>query len=142
MDNLIDIKELRIGNYCTLDYPIINNIIQVSAYHILELQKKEITLLPIIITKKWLLEFGFKKGKNNWYSITYFTDCKESVEEMKIDYNIVSNRLAVYDAIEETDMVNILSHPIYTAKKVLYVHKLQNICYSLTEKELSSKANN
>jgi hypothetical protein len=55
---------------------------------------------------------------------------------MKIDYNLISKRLSIYDAIEDTDMVNILSHPIYTSKRLKYVHTLQNLYFALTQKEL------
>lgn len=94
---------------------------------------------PIPLTEEWLLKFGFEKGKHAWFSKKYFTDCDEYAEVMKIDYNISSKRLAIYDAIEETDMVNILSHPIYTGKKVLYIHQLQNLFFALTGEELTIK---
>lgn len=91
---------------------------------------------PIPLTEEILLKFGFDKGKIDWFAKKYFTDCDECAEVMKVDYNLSSKRLAIYDAIEETDMVNILSYPIYTGKRINYVHQLQNLYFALTGEEL------
>ena len=91
---------------------------------------------PIPLTEEWLLKMGFEKSQEEWYTIKYFTDCDLATEQMAISYNLSSNRCAVFDAIEETDIVNILSYPIYTSKKVLYVHTLQNVFFALTGEEL------
>jgi len=96
---------------------------------------------PIKLTDDILFNYGFEKGKNNWFGLKYITNCTEQLEEMKIDYNLISKRLSIYDAIEETDMINILSYPIYAAKKIKYLHELQNIYLSLTGQELSVVAN-
>jgi hypothetical protein len=101
--------------------------------------KERDLILGIPLTEEWLLKFGFEKSQEQWYTIKYFTDCNLATEQMAITYNLSSNRCAVFDAIEETDIVNILSYPIYTSKKVLYVHELQNIYFALTKKELTMK---
>jgi hypothetical protein len=129
---MIQASELRIGNYVEH----VDEIFKVNSRTIHNVSLGHSFLKPIRITEEWLLKFGFEKGKNNWYNIKYFTDCEESLEEMKIDYNLISKRLSIYDAIEDTDMVNILSHPIYTSKRLKYVHTLQNLYFALTQKEL------
>jgi hypothetical protein len=96
-------------------------------------------LYPIPLTEEWLLRMGFEKSQEQWYTIKYFTDCELATEQMAITYNLSSNRCAVFDAIEETDIVNILSYPIYTSKKVLFVHQLQNLYFALTNEELTMK---
>jgi hypothetical protein len=101
------------------------------------LMEENIEHIPL--TKEWLLKFGFYLDKDKWYNIKYFTDYNESIEEMCICINLVSNRCAVFDAIEETDMVNILSYPIMTAKRIYYVHQLQNLYFALTGIELQVK---
>jgi hypothetical protein len=98
-------------------------------------------LYYVKLTEEWLLKFGFYLDKNQWYNIKYFTDCNESTEEMCITINLASNRCAIFDAIEETDMVNILSYPIFTAKRIDYVHQLQNLYFALTGKELTYGGN-
>jgi hypothetical protein len=135
----MNINELRIG--------ICYNWYAEGKYYSMKVEPKDFTndnyknFYPIELSKEILLKYGFVEGKNNWFGLKYFTDCEDVVEEMKIDYNLISKRLSIYDAIEETDMVNILSYPIYAAKKIEYLHELQNIYFSLTSKELSVVAN-
>ena len=153
---MIKEQELRIGNHViyksiqmvmqnkngdweNYEEPHQLHTIQVNADHLKNMETNASHYQPIPLTEEWLLKFGFKESIHNWFGLKYFTECEEHVEEMKIEYNIVSNRLAIYDAIEETDMVNILSYPIYTAKKIQYVHQLQNLYFALTGEELTSK---
>jgi hypothetical protein len=134
---MIKENELRIGNFI--------GSIQSSLIHCVDLDmfcdiKEDETYLdhlkPIPLTEEWLIKMGFEKSQEQWYTIKYFTDCELATEQMAISYNLSSNRCAVFDAIEETDIVNILSYPIYTSKKVLYVHTLQNVFFALTGEEL------
>jgi hypothetical protein len=139
---MIQAKELRIGNLVTKSLKSGNGRkldSRIGCEDIVRIYNNTGSFFydPIPITEEWLLKFGFEKCKNNWYNIKYFTDCEENLEEMKIDYNLMSKRLSIYDAIEDTDMVNILSHPIYTSKRLEYVHTLQNLYFALTQKELS-----
>jgi hypothetical protein len=129
-------NELRLGNL------VLNgggNIKVITPQTISDFDNKLIVLNPIPLTEEWLLKFGFEKSQEQWYTIKYFTDCELATEQMAITYNLSSNRCAVFDAIEETDIVNILSYPIYTSKKVLYVHQLQNLYFALTNEELTMK---
>ena len=127
-------NELRIGNYILLKG--FTKPTQVWIIDTTETSTKT-TASPIPLTEDWLLKFGFNLDKDKWYSIKYFTDCNESTEQMCVSINLVSNRCAVFDAIEETDMVNILSYPIFTANRIYYVHQLQNLYFALTGEELT-----
>lgn len=131
-------NELRIGNYYN-QFGNTEKVCHVVIKNLTEAPDGQLWCKPIPLTEEWLLRMGFDRGINNWFGIKYFTDMKDCVEEMKIDYNTKSNRLAIYDAIEETDMVKILSYPIYSAFKVKYVHQLQNLYYALTNQELEIK---
>jgi hypothetical protein len=135
-------NELRIGNFVSLPFENdkIHTIRGVDIQCLQEGMDSQ-SVKPIIITGEWLLKFGFYLDKNQWYNIKYFTDCNESTEEMCITINLASNRCAIFDAIEETDMVNILSYPIFTAKRIDYVHQLQNLYFALTGKELTYGGN-
>ena len=130
----MEARELRIGNLISTPY---EEVFEVDSFMIQNILYHKLDVKPIPLTEEWLLKFGFEEGKSKWFGKKYFTDFSESVEEMKIDYNVVSNRLAIYDSVEETDMVNILSHPIFTAKRVHYVHQLQNLYFALTGEELT-----
>ena len=143
---MISANELRIGNFVKSG----KGIYKVAGIHIpneFRCQSLDGFIIdvpclyqPIPINEEWLLKFGFEKGANDWYGIIYNTDWSHDElncdEIMKIDYNVKSQRLAIYDNIEESDMVNILSYPIYTANQIKYVHQLQNLYFALTQKEL------
>ena len=138
-------SELRIGNLLQSDTNKIIKIVGVVKkdiyyYHnkknLYVLELNNLNFQPIPLTEEWLLKMGFEKSQEQWYTIKYFTDCDLATEQMAISYNLSSNRCAVFDAIEETDIVNILSYPIYTSKRVLYVHTLQNVFFALTGEEL------
>ena len=134
-------NELKIGNFVEIDqYPDDRIIIQIEDGIDID-QCGKLNASPIPLTEEWLLKFGFYLDKNQWYNIKYFTDCNESTEEMCITINLASNRCAVFDAIEETDIVNILSYPIMTAKRIYYVHQLQNLYFALTGEELTYEGN-
>ena len=135
-------NELRIGNFVSLPFENdkIHTIRGVDIQCLQEGMDSQ-SVKPIIITGEWLLKFGFYLDKNQWYNIKYFTDCNQSTEEMCITINLASNRCAIFDAIEETDMVNILSYPIFTAKRIYYVHQLQNLYFALTGEELTYGGN-
>jgi hypothetical protein len=135
-------NELRLGNLLNHNNGSMVGSFIVGLIHLEDIIKKNSHAReyePIPLTEEWLLKFGFEKSQEQWYTIKYFTDCDLATEQMAITYNLSSNRCAVFDAIEETDIVNILSYPIYTSKKVLYVHELQNIYFALTKKELTMK---
>tara|TARA_R110000803_G_scaffold121456_1_gene189570 strand:- start:214 stop:630 length:417 start_codon:yes stop_codon:yes gene_type:complete len=135
-------KELRIGN---LVHSKADTVIMMSGWELYNMTVNENTnsetfLKPIPLTEEWLLKFGFDKPcKYDWYNKRYNTTCIEANEEMTVSWNIKSKRLSIFDSMEETDMVNILSHPIYCAQDLDYVHQLQNLYFALTGEELEIK---
>ena len=74
---------------------------------------------PILLSKKWLLFFGFKKEKEKYY----LTETSFNVR--KTQYNYFSLKLGLNTYICE----------------IKYVHQLQNLYFDLTKKELT-KINN
>jgi hypothetical protein len=128
----MEARELRIGNLCKEITPIKNGIMIVSKRHFENIENNEIDLFPIPLTEEWLLKFGFKKNESKWFQINYFTDCSESAEEMGIVFNIVSNRCGFYDVENEDGYA-------MTAKRIYYVHQLQNLYFALTNTELTTQ---
>ena len=88
------------------------------------------SLEPIPLTEEWLLKFGFKQNLDKWFEINYFTDCTLSAEKMGILINLCSNRCAILDT--DTDQQSAM-----TAKRIYYLHQLQNLFFSLTGEELT-----
>ena len=136
--------ELMIGNWVKFKVNKTPNTIEsINFSGVCTLDKIGVVMVdglkPIPLTEEWLIKFGFSSGKMGWKSIKYFTDCNECTEEITISYNLESKRLAIFDSIEETDMVNILSYPIYCAKPLKHVHQLQNLYFALTNEELTIK---
>ena len=84
----------------------------------------------IPLTEDWLLKFGFKQNLDKWFEINYFTDCTLSAEKMGILINLCSNRCAILDT--DTDQQSAM-----TAKRIYYVHQLQNLYHALTGEELT-----
>lgn len=83
------------------------------------------TIQPIFITEEWLFKFGFTY--NGWnYDLGRFTFHAQGRDEDGSFYN--------------TEFY-ILSKQIKTliSFRVQYVHQLQNICFALTERELTIK---
>ena len=132
----MEATELRIGNYVyTQSGKLVVNrdsIYKVENVNMQSARKYE----PIPLTEEWLLKFEFEGSLSNWYGKKYFTDCEETPEIMKIDYNLKSNRLAIIDISDELDDT---TFPIYTAKTIKYVHQLQNVYFALTGEELTIK---
>jgi len=130
----IESKELRIGNYvkCPLDETFLkvttlkNKLIIASKGENINYNAIE----PFPLTEEILLKCGFVEGDNKWFNEMYYTDCKEATELFVISFNLVSNRLAIY----EIDMEDTC---IFTGKKVYYLHQLQNLFYALTGEELT-----
>ena len=114
----MDARELRIGNYVTVDHPrhgekyievesVTNDTINMEfrPYYIGDLQ-------PIPLTEDWLLKFGFVYIYGEWH---------------KEGFNFCINDKIVYTSNEFN----------YTEVcKLESVHQLQNLYYSLTGEEL------
>lgn len=128
-------NELRIGNWAKYSFKqgIVDRISQdncdiVTDNMIIKVSYDD--LEPIPLTEEILLKCGFKERLFDWYELEYNTDYEEESEKMKIAYNCGSKRFAVYDANEEDYIA------VFTAKRVHYLHQLQNLFYALTNEEL------
>mgnify|MGYP003673105186 CR=1 FL=1 len=124
------VDKIEVVSICTLDP---ENIIgcDYQIYVKSGTQEHYSSFEPIPLTEEWLLKFGFGEPcKYGWFNKRYNTTCIEDNEEMTVSWNIKSKRLSIFDSIEETDMVNILSHPIYCAQDLEYVHQLQNLYFA------------
>ena len=122
----MEAKELRIGNYLIHDGYFIKSY---SVDGFINIIKNISNYKPIPLTEEWLVKFGFVKDDDyDWYSICFFTDCKELAEKMTISINLKSYRCAMLD--------NIDGDACYTSKIIKHVHKLQNLYFALTNEEL------
>jgi len=71
---------------------------------------------PIQVTEEWLLKFGFKHIKDNWYNI--FSN---------------ENTFNVYLFTDKRFRIEIVNQSICVLN---HVHQLQNLYFALTNKEL------
>ena len=109
--------ELRMGNLVYVDNEIIE-VWEVSDssinYHYMEGKDIAIEeLKPIPLTVEWLEKFGFENIKDDVYRFGY--------------YEYFMGGLC-FDGVE-----------IFNAKRIDYVHQLQNLYFALTEEELTLK---
>jgi len=74
---------------------------------------------PIPLTEEWLLNFGFKHIRDNWYNT-----------------HVNGNTFNVYVFKDLRYRVEIVSQSIGVFK---YVHQLQNLYFALTGEELKTK---
>jgi len=118
-------KELRIGNLLTVKYTkqIKEDFItEIKGYDIVRIEENDFNTLnyePIPLTEEWLLKFGFKHIKDNWYNL--FAN---------------QNTFNVYVFDEMGFRVKIVSQSICVLQ---YVHQLQNLYFALTNEELTFK---
>jgi hypothetical protein len=114
---MIDIKELRIGNY------LYNNdlVVKIDARSIFDIwdNKGLKTYKPILLTESWLIMFGLEK---------YEFDNKENQYRFKYNFK---DRLIVVRHGKFID---------YGSSVVLeYVHTFQNFIFALTKQDLEIK---
>ena len=104
------INELRLGNYINFCQRRIN----ISMEDLLEIDAFPLALIGVHITPEILEKFRFKKYKGDWYRL----------EE--------GNIIITWNSQE--NLVRIISHELPHIK---YIHQLQNLYFSLTNKELT-----
>ena len=136
---MIQPNELRIGN--ALEYFVEDSLAE-SEWILNIVDADDIVLAckdeyfnkyyrPIPLTPEILEKCGFEKGTTEWYSKKYFTDLNEVAEVMELQINLKSFRCSVFD----TD----LEGCAMTAKRIKYLHQLQNLHFALTGEELTFK---
>ena len=128
----MEANELRIGNYVYNDYlkknkqinGIFNNEIWLSEIGEDEFDQRSVidSINPIPITEDWLLKFGFRatiSNKDSGYK-------QFGLRECKFDFMFTLE----CNGNPEFFLENV-------GLDILYVHQLQNLYFSLTEKELT-----
>lgn len=117
----MEIQELRLGNYYRLQRN--NEAIEdmkIDIWTLFDFNKADYIghmshCFPITLTEEWLEKFGFTK-EQDWYT---FGNVSIDFEEKRC-----------VQEVGKTGMYNQLPYP-------QYVHKLQNLYYALTNKELT-----
>jgi hypothetical protein len=122
---MIDIKELRIGNY----YNQFGNIYQVNGHIISELEKApqgQLWCKPIPLTEEWLLKFGFEKDDvfDEFFTYLPIHDLCMDKLSFRVDEGFIC-----YESIKYRTLL----------KHIQYVHSLQNLYFALTNQELEIK---
>ncbi len=120
----MEAKQYRIGNLVIeTDFNRIGTIKMIAKDRV-QIKLEHSTLFcsfkiikPIQLTEEWLLNFGFKHIRNNWYNI-----------------HACSNTFNVYLFNEIGYRVEIVNQSITVLK---YLHELQNLYYALTGTELT-----
>ena len=122
------VNELRIGNY-VLNDRVHNTIVGILSENIdiVNLKTKQGNIInsdidfikPIPLTEDWLLKFGYKIHSENpfcewWKNESKIVNLKYFIKTGSLEYAV--NRL-----------------------QLKYVHQLQNLYFSLTQKELTIK---
>ena len=128
--------ELRIGNLCyyriidSLDerkeWDEINTIDVEDISAIQNIKTKEYT--PIPITEEWLVRFGFKKHRSDFYIMLDTPD---------FHLNLMISKDGFYPSIEQTPEFASEDVQICYLNKIEYVHQIQNLFFTLTGKELT-----
>jgi len=114
----MDEKELRIGNYIKINYPVLDEeFIKVDYFIIKELLKNENSFKSILLTKELLFEFGFEKHNEYYYSI--YGD-----EHFTYKYMISFSDFIFKILIPENNLLVALS-----LTQIKYVHQLQNLFF-------------
>lgn len=149
IQKMINIKEIRIGNYLLLIdenifkqvYSINNQAfkseIQLSDKHDSE-EYHPIDLKGIPIKHEFahnlLIKFGFEHAKSNLYNYYSLTEDKYRFD---ITYKIDDNDYLELKIIKINHQTEII-----TLDNIKYIHKLQNLFFNFTNKELQCTRHN
>lgn len=119
------VKEYRVGNYI-MDYDCDADIFQIE-----EIKKNEQGNLavyyrngsisstdpePIPLTEKWLIDFGFENIMPSQFQLDFGYN-------FRININVANDKICWLNNRE--------------MPKTKYVHQLQNLCFAVTQKELT-----
>jgi hypothetical protein len=118
-------NEIRLGNY----YNQFGNIHQVNGHIISELEKApqgQLWCKPIPLTEEWLLKFGFEDKQT----------CFNLSKREKLGHDFGDFAVSKYD---DTQMKVWRGDRYIGVCHIQYVHQLQNLCFALTNEELTMK---
>lgn len=125
MKKKLQSKDLRIGNWYMSDL-MIENIFQIEAEDILDIDKGIVDYYAIPLNEDWLIGLGFFK---RWVQDEMYyeksIDGTDSIRVLKSDF---SYGTYVFDKLAHCPQPNIPS-----------VHELQNLYFALTGEELELK---
>lgn len=123
----MEAKELRIGNY-VLGISNTTEIIEVIDYDAVDTDNHAGLLYnqiePMPLTEDWLIKFGFYTDSDSWFFSLDFDGKQETFKVCPLYSNDGFN-----------GMFSVLSCQA-CIKKILHVHQLQNLFFSLTGEEL------
>lgn len=126
---MLDVKELRVGNYVTDGKNGISKISELRnykgriGYTPLDFNNYVFTgneIYPIPLNEEWLLRFGFRQDGEGWFWLRR----KDDITVLGYSYNI-------YGKFFELCEIRI--------PNIIYVHQLQNLYFALTGEELTLK---
>lgn len=95
--------------------------------------------IPIPLTEKWLLKFGFEYSDQEGYLIKYLTSKTDNADELKKFLRIDVTQPEYIENGEIVDLLNGKEDSVFLQERFLYVHQLQNLFFALKGKELSLK---
>ena len=131
-------EELRIGNY--LNYTATEHDVLLAKIDWQDLKwltedEKGFNLVhkPIQLTTEWLLDFGLEK-EHEFYSFGRFTlwSNTENLNDWSLRYN--PQHKVPIEAYGDCCLIDAV---VTIVESVKYVHQLQNLYFSLTNKELT-----
>ena len=129
-------NELRLGNY-VVENSIVTEILQSEFNNVIGINDGfvylEDNVKPITLTEEWLLKFGFEKIIYDSEETGYGVEYKLAIDEHST-IAIQSDFSFGIEDNEDNDCSVFFSNDI-----IKYVHRLQNLYFALTDKELKIK---
>lgn len=123
---MIDVKELRIGNFVVLRSNE-SEFLTVDIDLLVKISRHPVFFDPILLTEKLILKFGFKKVKAHddfyWFILNLSDD-----ENNFLPFFMYDPKDKMTTLVECVSEANILV--------IHYAHELQNLYFALTSKEL------
>lgn len=121
----MEAKELRVGNFVYHKYN--NEFYQITSATISALERGEDYPEPIPLTEEWLKRFGW----------VWNEECKSFEKQpngdarMNLEYRKINGSYTMFNYVLKA----------LIAKRIWYVHQLQNLYFALTGKELTINKN-
>ena len=128
-------SELRIGNYCRFIYGESSKYCQIDGSDILALSDDPtlkmpttLSVQPIRLIERWLLDFGFYKEEQHECYLRYSNE----TEDFKLEKQGGCGAYYLWGGEDAPHLTQFLGHH-------KYVHQLQNLYFALIGEELEKK---